>query len=278
MCFFHFQNGSLQLSPASHSLLKSQQIILNGTQQRIVVPKLNIRMDGQQTQGKCIAHSSIRSFAFWHFASKFVILGFGLPPTPPSSLSSDDSEDNQSAEMHTIPSSPASSLSSLSPSNNNSPQAQLAQNGAKNSHSNVNHGSPNSSRNFNAPSSRQPIHTPLISNQPVWSLSECKQFYEFNSRLIEQFENYRKGQPANLNWPKKRSEPWSLRATPFQPDYLLPNRKKNRSRKSGGKSKIRFVMQTHSSIKSKLLTVCSRLHFHLDFSSGKSTKEKGVHG
>lgn len=97
----------------------------------------------------------------WNFA-----LGFGLPPTPPSSLSSDDSEDNHSAEMHTIPSSPVSSLSSLSPSNN-SQQAQLAQNGAtKNSHS-VSNGSPNSSRGYNAPSSRQPIHTPLISNQPV---------------------------------------------------------------------------------------------------------------
>lgn len=45
------QNGSLQLSPASQSLLKNQQIILNGTQQRIVVPKLNIRME-TQTQGK----------------------------------------------------------------------------------------------------------------------------------------------------------------------------------------------------------------------------------
>lgn len=51
---FTFQNGSLQLSPASHSLLKNQQIILNGTQQRIVVPKLNIRVDGQQTQGKSL--------------------------------------------------------------------------------------------------------------------------------------------------------------------------------------------------------------------------------
>lgn len=92
-----------------------------------------------------------------------------MPPTPPSSLSSDDSEDNQSAEMHAIPSSPASSLSSLSPSNN-SP----AQNGAmKNIHL-VNNGSPNSSRVYNTPSSRQPIHTPLISNQPVqFSFFSC---------------------------------------------------------------------------------------------------------
>lgn len=86
-------------------------------------------------------------------------IGFGLPPTPPSSLSSDDSEDNQSAEMHTIPSSPASSMSSFSP---NSSQSQ-----SKNNSQSVSNGSPNSARGFNSSSSRQPIHTPLISTQPV---------------------------------------------------------------------------------------------------------------
>lgn len=107
-------------------------------------------------------------------------LGFGLPPTPPSSLSSDDSEDNQSAEIHTIPSSPASSLSSFSP---NSSQAQLAhQQSATSKNGQCSNGSPNSSRGYSTSSSRQPIHTPLISNQPVcWSLP----FFVVTKRLID---------------------------------------------------------------------------------------------
>lgn len=52
-----FQNGSLQLSPASQSLLKNQQIILGSTQaqvpQRMVIPKLNIKMETQM-QGKIL--------------------------------------------------------------------------------------------------------------------------------------------------------------------------------------------------------------------------------
>lgn len=100
-------------------------------------------------------------------------IGFGLPPTPPSSLSSDDSEDNQSAEMHTIPLSPSSSMSSFSP---NSSQVQLAQHQNATSKNNCPSavGSPNSSRGYSTSSSRQPIHTPLISNQPVrW----CTRFF-----------------------------------------------------------------------------------------------------
>lgn len=53
------QNGSLKLSPASQSLLKSQQIILNGTQQRIVMPKLDIRMDAQPQQAQGMALNKI---------------------------------------------------------------------------------------------------------------------------------------------------------------------------------------------------------------------------
>lgn len=111
-------------------------------------------------------------------SNECVILGFGLPPTPPSSLSSDDSEDNQSAEIHTIPSSPASSLSSFSPNN------QLVhQQSATSKHSQSSNGSPNSSRGYSTSSSRQPIHTPLISNQPVcWSFLTILMVY---NRLID---------------------------------------------------------------------------------------------
>jgi len=161
----------LQLSSASHRLLKYQQIILNGTQQRIVVPKLNI----QPTQG------------------------FGLPPTPPSSLSSDDSEDNQSAEIHTIPSSPASSLSSFSP---NSSQVQSGQ---KNVNQSANGGSPNSARGYTTSSSRQPIHTPLISNQPKGSTGQLELTEEEKRTLIAE------GYPIPTRLPLTKSEEKSLK-------------------------------------------------------------------
>lgn len=87
------------------------------------------------------------------FFELFNIVGFGLPPTPPSSLSSDDSEDNQSAEISYTS---TQSLSQTEPTANSSKT------------------SPNcssTSRIYNGSSSRQPIHTPLISNQPVCSTS-----------------------------------------------------------------------------------------------------------
>lgn len=74
--------------------------------------------------------------------------GFGLPPTPPSSLPSDESEGNQSPEhMHAplSPQAPSTTSSRRTSMNNNS-----------------------SSRGYTSgSSSRQPIHTPLISSQPV---------------------------------------------------------------------------------------------------------------
>lgn len=93
-----------------------------------------------------------------------------MPPTPPSSLSSDDLEDNQSAELHTIPSSPSSS-SSLSSYSPNTTQIQTTQQipitSKHNSSQNLNANASTSARGYNGSSSRQPIHTPLISNQPV---------------------------------------------------------------------------------------------------------------
>lgn len=78
-------------------------------------------------------------------------VAFGLPPTPPSSLSSDDSEGNQSPEHHSSPMSPPTPLIS----SRRTPSIQ----GGQNTNS--------SSRAYTGTSSRQPIHTPLISSQPV---------------------------------------------------------------------------------------------------------------
>lgn len=243
------QNGSLQLSPASQSLLKNQQIILNGTQQRIVVPKLNIRME-TQTQGKIncavllaiiafyvcvcvwwleITHTQTqtrknekeflskypkaqnvngRFFIFFHqftnvFGTKTKKKGFGLPPTPPSSLSSDDSEGNQSPEHSNSPMSPnvqQQLLQNQSQSASMSPNSRRASTIQQNSHTNPSNGgngtantapsSAASARGYNGSSSRQPIHTPLISSQPViycvpYSVQICTSYvHSFHPRSV----------------------------------------------------------------------------------------------
>lgn len=104
------------------------------------------------------------------------LVGFGLPPTPPSSSPSDDSEGNQSPEHHT-------SNAPLSPSSNSSQsqsqqqmETQMFQQQAAKISSNSRRASglqqnsqlnANASRGYNGSSSRQPIHTNLISTQPV---------------------------------------------------------------------------------------------------------------
>lgn len=103
--------------------------------------------------------------------------GFGLPPTPPSSLSSDDSEGNQSPEHSNSPMSPnvqQQLLQNQSQSASISPNSRRASTMQQNSHTHPSNGTGNtapssaaSSRGYNGSSSRQPIHTPLISSQPV---------------------------------------------------------------------------------------------------------------
>lgn len=185
-----FQNGSLQLSPASQSLLKNQHIIIGSTQkqqiiqaqqtliqsqqltqtQRIVTPKLNIKMEPQLSSNcsatlRCNVRVVNDSFLF--------PVAFGLPPTPPSSLSSDDSEGNQSPEHHSSPLSPPTPVLS----SRRTPSIQ----GGQNTNS--------TSRAYTGTSSRQPIHTPLISSQPVRFFLKTKQKI-FNSesefRLIKE--------------------------------------------------------------------------------------------
>lgn len=116
---------------------------------------------------------------------------FGLPPTPPSSLPSDESEGNQSPEHHSLVSPlsspnnrqqtqqlgslasnssttsiPASSNSSNS-STGSSAKISNRRNTASISSNALQSTSTTNSRGFTGSSSRQPIHTPLISSQPV---------------------------------------------------------------------------------------------------------------
>lgn len=105
--------------------------------------------------------------------------GFNLPPTPPSSLPSDDSEGNQSPEHSSPMSPPINNVSSSSSSNSSSSgnvttaattrRSQQLQQQGRTMFSGTGGSSSNSSssNSNNSSSSRQPIHTPLISSQPV---------------------------------------------------------------------------------------------------------------
>jgi cyclic AMP-responsive element-binding protein 3 len=145
----------MQLSQASHNLLKSQQsqLMLDSPtsqqqqqqqqqQQRLMMPKFNVKMETQSSTA------------------------FGLPPTPPSSLPSDESEGNQSPEHRLSPMSPPAPVAGHSRRNSHTAMG--------GHHSSPTYTSSSSSRNFTSSSSgstRQPIHTPLISSQPVSSES-----------------------------------------------------------------------------------------------------------
>ncbi|EDV97354.1 cyclic AMP response element-binding protein A [Drosophila grimshawi] len=185
---FDQKHGGLLLATSnnSSSLIKSQQ-----QQQQLLLPKMAIKTE-KQSAGS--SNSSSSSSAKSH--------AYGIPLTPPSSLPSDDSEGNLSPEHLYAPLSPNASAVTNAPGSGDSMVNNAS---ARRAAAIITRAASGNGVASTPPSTRQPIHTPLISTQPKGSTGNLLLTEEEKRTLLAE------GYPIPQKLPLSKAEEKSLK-------------------------------------------------------------------